>query len=191
MRVEATEADSPIQVKPMNNLAFACMSFVFRIRDFIRPPKDKLLEIGIEPGAQVLDYGCGPGSFSIEAAKLAGDTGKVFAVDIHPSAIASVTQRASGEELTNIVPVEADSPAGLEAESFDVVILYDIFHHFSDPDGMLRDLRRVMKSDAVLSFSDHHMKEEAILAGVTKGGLFELSKKGKRTYSFVKSSEAG
>ena len=175
----------------MNNLGFAAMSFVFTIRDFIRPPKDKLLEIGIGPGSQVLDYGCGPGSFSIEAARLVGESGKVFAVDIHSNAIASVTRRASKEGLTNVVPVEADSPAGLDAESFDVVILYDIFHHFSDPDGMLRALHRVMKPDAVLSFSDHHMKDEAIFDGVTKGGLFELSKKGKRTYSFVKASEDG
>ena len=30
------------------------------------------------------------------------------------------------------------------------------------------------------------MKEDAILAGMTKGGLFELSKNGSRTYSFRK-----
>jgi len=44
-----------------------------------------------------------------------------------------------------------------------------------------------MKPDAVLSFSDHHMKEQAIMEGVTKDVLFELAKKGNRTYSFKKS----
>lgn len=173
----------------MNNFVFACLAFVFKIRDLIRPPKDKLLEIGVKPGDQVLDYGCGPGSFSIEAAKLVGESGKVFAVDVHPSAIESAKRRASKEGLTNIVPIQADSPSGLETESFDVVILYDIFHHFSDPDAMLRELCRVMKPDAVLSFSDHHMKEEAILSGMTKDGLFKLSRKGNRTYSFEKATE--
>ncbi len=175
--------------KPMHKLAFAGMTLIFRIRDFFRPPKDKLLEIGIKPGHHVLDYGCGPGSFSIEAAKLVGEAGKVFSVDIHDSATAAVKERASAESLTNIVPVQADSPEGLDTESFDVVILYDIFHDFSDPDAMLRELHRVMKPDAVLSFSDHHMKEEAILSGVTKGGLFELSKKGNRTFSFQKAKQ--
>ncbi len=170
----------------MSNFAFACMAFVFKIRDRIKPPKEKLLEIGIEPGATVLDYGCGPGGFSIESAKLVGAKGKVCAVDIHPAAIESVKRRASSEGLTNIAPIEADTPAGLETASVDVVILYDIYHHFSDPDGILQELHRVMKPDAVLSFSDHHMKEDAILAGMTKGGLFELSKKGSRTYSFRK-----
>ena len=172
--------------RSMSTIAFAGMSLIFKIRDFIHPPKDKLLEVGIKSGACVLDYGCGPGSFSIEAAKLVGESGKVFAADMQPSAMESVKRRASKEGLTNIVPIEANSPDALETESFDVVILYDIFHDFSDPEKMLKELHRVMKPDAIFSFSDHHMKEQAILSGVTGSGLFELSKKGKRTYNFRK-----
>ena len=175
--------------KPMHKLAFAGMTLIFRIRDFIRPPKDKLLEIGIKPGHHVLDYGCGPGSFSIEAAKLVGEAGKVFSVDIHDSAMESVKQKARAEKLANIVSIQADSPERLETESFEVVILYDIFHDFSDPDAMLREFHRVMKPDAILSFSDHHMKEEAILSAVTKGGLFDLSEKGNRTFTFRKAGQ--
>jgi ubiquinone/menaquinone biosynthesis C-methylase UbiE len=171
--------------KPMSNVGFAGMSVIIRIRELIRTPKNKLLEIGIKRGAHVLDYGCGPGSFSIEAAKMVGESGKVFAADIHPKAIENVRRRAAKEGLNNIVPIETNTPAPLEADSFDVVILYDIFHHFTNPDSMLQELHRVMKPDAILSFSDHHMKEEAILSGVTGGGLFELSKRGRRTYSFV------
>jgi ubiquinone/menaquinone biosynthesis C-methylase UbiE len=172
----------------MNNFAFTCMAFVFRIRDFIKPPGQKLLEIGIRPGDHVLDYGCGSGVFSIEAAKLIGESGKVYAVDAHPAAIASVGRLASKGGLTNVAPIEADTPAAIETESIDVVILYDTFHDFSEPDAMLRELHRVMKPDAVLSFSDHHMKKDAILSGLTGGGLFEMSKKGDRTYSFRKVS---
>jgi cupin superfamily acireductone dioxygenase involved in methionine salvage len=43
-----------------------------------------------------------------------------------------------------------------------------------------------LKSAGTLSFRDHHMKESEISSGVTGSGLFRLSKKGKRTYSFVK-----
>jgi len=172
--------------KPMSNLAFLGMSLLFKIRDFIRPPMDKVMEIGLKPGARVLDYGCGPGSLSIEAARLVGESGTVFSVDMHPNAIESVKRRAAKEGLTNIVPIEANSPDALETESFDVVILYDIFHDFGNPEMMLRELHRVLKPDGTLSFSDHHMNEAAILSGVTRGGLFKLSKKGNRTYSFRK-----
>jgi len=172
--------------KPMSNLAFAGMSLIFKIRDFIRPPKEKLLEIGIKSGAHILDFGCGPGTFSIIAAELVGTSGKVYALDIHPNALKNVQEHASKRKLDNITAIQTDSPAGLESESVDVVILYDIFHQLGNPDGILRELHRVLKPDSILSFSDHHMKDEAILSGVTGSGLFELSKKGRRTYSFRK-----
>jgi len=51
---------------------------------------------------------------------------------------------------------------------------------------VLEELRRVLKPDGILSFSDHHMKENEIVSKVTSRGLFRLSRKGKRTYSFSK-----
>jgi ubiquinone/menaquinone biosynthesis C-methylase UbiE len=68
-------------------------------------------------------------------------------------------------------------------------IVYDIYHMFSTPDRILEELHRVLKPNAILSFSDHHMKENAILSGVTHNGLFGLSRKGKRTYSFVRKGQ--
>jgi len=64
--------------------------------------------------------------------------------------------------------------------------LYDAVHHFSDPDVVLRELQRILKPDGILSFSDHHMKENEIVASVTNDGLFKLLKKGQRTYTFLK-----
>ena len=65
------------------------------------------------------------------------------------------------------------------------MLLYDTFHDLSRPDDVLQELHRVLKSGGTLSFSDHHMKDQEILARVTKTGLFKLSKKGKKTYSFA------
>ncbi|MFC1958135.1 hypothetical protein ACFLVQ_01020 [Chloroflexota bacterium] len=58
----------------------------------------------------------------------------------------------------------------------------------SDPNRVLGELYRILKPNGILSFSDHHMKENEILSEVTSGGLFKLLKKGKRTYSFVKAN---
>ena len=56
----------------------------------------------------------------------------------------------------------------------------------SDPDAILNELHRVLKQDGVLSFSDHHLKEDEIISGVTGRGLFRLLRKGTKTYSFLK-----
>jgi ubiquinone/menaquinone biosynthesis C-methylase UbiE len=58
--------------------------------------------------------------------------------------------------------------------------------NLSQPDDVLRELHRVLKSGSTLSFSDHHMNEKDIITGVTKTGLFKLSTKGKKIYSFSK-----
>jgi hypothetical protein len=43
-----------------------------------------------------------------------------------------------------------------------------------------------LKPDGILSLSDHHMKENEIESQVTNSGLFSLSRKGQRTYTFLK-----
>jgi ubiquinone/menaquinone biosynthesis C-methylase UbiE len=145
-----------------------------------------LREVGIKPGFHVLDYGCGPGSYSIVAAELVGATGKVYAFDIHPLAVQRVENIASKKHVKNVETICSDCKTGLPPNSVEVVLLYDTFHSLSDPNGVLGELYRVLKPNRILSFSDHHMREKEIVSKVTKGGLFRLSRKDKRTYSFVK-----
>jgi ubiquinone/menaquinone biosynthesis C-methylase UbiE len=171
---------------PMSNLHFRFMSLGYKFRDFLLPRINILREAGIQPGFHVLDYGCGPGSYSVLAAELVGKTGKVYALDIHPLAIQRVRDVASKKQLENVETIYSDCKTGLPDRSIDVVLLYDIFHELSDPNGVLGELHRVMKPHGILSFSDHHMRESEILSKVTDGGLFKLSIKGKKTYRFVK-----
>jgi ubiquinone/menaquinone biosynthesis C-methylase UbiE len=172
--------------RPMSDPFFAGMSLLFSVRDWVRPPEKVLEEVDMQKGNNVLDYGCGPGAFSIAAARRVGESGKVFALDIHPKAIQMVKKRAAKEGLENIITILADHPGEIEPESIDIVLLYDIFHMLSDSGGVLKGLHRVMKPNSLLSFSDHHMKEEQILSRVTAENLFSLKQHGKRTYSFVR-----
>jgi len=90
------------------------------------------------------------------------------------------------KQLTNVETILSECQTGLPDNSLEVVLLYDAFHHLSDPDVVLKELHRVLKPDGILSFSDHHMKEKEIVAEVTNSGLFRLSRKGQRTYAFLK-----
>jgi ubiquinone/menaquinone biosynthesis C-methylase UbiE len=74
---------------------------------------------------------------------------------------------------------------GLSDDSIDVVLLYDTFHDLTNPNMVLEELHRVLKPNGILSFSDHHMKENEIISKVMNNGLFRLLRKGERTYSFV------
>jgi ubiquinone/menaquinone biosynthesis C-methylase UbiE len=173
--------------KPMSGSHFRIMSSLFVVRDLFLPRENVLKEVNIKPGFSVLDYGCGPGSYTVVASKLVGSTGKVYALDIHPLAIQKVRTLASKKGLTNIETIQSDCATGLEDESMDVVLLYDILHDLNQPEKILEELHRVLKPGGILSCNDHHMKGNRIITRTTEKGLFALSNQGKKTYNFFKS----
>jgi ubiquinone/menaquinone biosynthesis C-methylase UbiE len=172
--------------KPMSNWEFRTMSWGYIFRDIFLPRRNILAEVGIKLGLSILDYGCGPGGYTVVAAQLVGESGKVYALDIHPLAIRQVQNIAAKKRLTNIETILSDCATGLPDESIDIVLLYDILHDLSEPDEVLAELHRVLKTNSILSVNDHHMKEEEIITKITDKGLFRLSKKGKRVYNFQK-----
>lgn len=174
--------------KPMSNFVFNMMSWMFKLRDFLLPREEVLKEVSIKPGFHVLDYGCGPGGYVAGAAELVGKSGKVYALDIHPLAVQRVQEIAREKQLTNVETIRSDCKTGLPDNSVDVVLLYDVFHGLSNPQAILAELHHVLKQDGILSFSDHHMDENEIIAGITGGQLFRLSRKDGRTYTLVKTS---
>jgi len=178
--------EGSIMDKPMSNFDFKFMLVGYKFRDFFRPRINILEEVGIRQGFHVLDYGCGPGGYIIPLVKLVGESGKVYALDIHPLSIQKVRDIVSKRQLTNVEIILSDWQTGLPDNSLDAVLLYDAFHNLSDPDMVLKELYRVLKPNGILSFSDHHMKKNEIVAAVTNNGLLSLSRKGQRTYSFSK-----
>ena len=170
----------------MRAIDFSFMSLWYKLRDLLAPPESVLAEVEIRPGFHLLDYGCGPGSYSLAAAELVGQSGIVYAADINPLGIERVQKAASGRGLSNIRTIDTDCATGLEGASMDVVLLYDTYHDLAAPDDVLQELHRVLKPGGIPSFSDHHMAEEEIVTGVTGSRLFSLSGKGEKTYTFLR-----
>lgn len=172
--------------KPIPNIAFRSMKLSYKARDLILPRQIILSEAPIKSGDSVLDYGCGTGSYTFIVSKIVGPKGRVVAVDIHPLAITHIKNIIQNRDIKNVETVLTDCDTGLEDESMDVILLFDIFHMFLDPDRNLREMARVLKKDGTLSFSDHHIDEAAIINGMTSSGLFELAGQAEHTYSFKK-----
>ncbi|MBN1224197.1 MAG: methyltransferase domain-containing protein [Candidatus Aminicenantes bacterium] len=169
-----------------SDIHFRLMCLTLRLRDVFIPPLKVLEEAGIKQGDSVLDFGCGPGSFSLAAAALVGEKGTVFSLDVHPRAIKTVNRRSAHRGHTNIVPVFTEGETGLSDESLNAILVYDVFHELEEPEKNLKEWNRILRDDGVLSFSDLHIKEAEILSKVTQGNYFKLDKKGKKTYTFRK-----
>jgi len=91
------------RTEKMSDMSFRGMVFIFKVVDFIYPRINKRVgKFCIEEGMTVVDYGCGPGRYSVKFAELVGENGRVYAVDIHELAIAAIKKRIRKDSLKNI-----------------------------------------------------------------------------------------
>lgn len=162
-------------VRPMPRLIFDMMSFTFRIRDLLKKPHDVLATVGLKPGMTVVDYGCGPGNYTMVAAKLVGATGKVYGVDIHPQAVKSVQRKARG--MQHIEAKLANGyDSGVPAHCADYVLLMDMLHMVPDQDALLAEVHRILKPDGVLFVQVHHMSMTEAQDVLCRSECFEIGK---------------
>lgn len=158
--------------KPMPNVAFRGMAFALRLMEPFKRSRERLTRAGLRKDQIVLEYGCGIGSYTIPAAKIVGDEGTVYALDIHPLAITTVKKRGAKEKLTNIKTILSDWDTGLPDESVDVVLLYDTLHLVRDQQRLLEELHRVLKPGGFLSADHMHTAREEFLETMHKENLF-------------------
>ena len=162
------------------------MAFTLRLFEPLKKPRERLVQAGLRPGLDVLEYGCGAGSFAIPAAQLVGARGSVYALDIHPLAIEAVQKRAREENLTNIQAILSDRDTGLPDQSIDVVLLYDVLHLVKDRQAVLNEVHRVLKPDGFLSADHEHTPRELFLQTMAQGALFSVEKENGNVFRFRK-----
>jgi ubiquinone/menaquinone biosynthesis C-methylase UbiE len=151
--------------RPMSKFGFKAMTLILRVRDLLRPRQKFLNEVGmIKPGTHVLDYGCGPGNYTIATAELVGPSGKVYAVDIHPMAIREVQNKANKKGLRNVQTILTDCKTELDDASIDVVLLFYVLHDFKNPDLIIKELDRVLKPMCILSIIDHKFDNDKVVS---------------------------
>ena len=121
-----TERKSDFLYKMMVNVGMP-------IRNIFMPPEKMLEETDLKPGYQVLDYGCGPGTFSLRIANRVGSEGFVHALDIHPLAKKYIERKIRRKNLSNINVILSDCSTELSENSIDYVIMFDVFHELANP----------------------------------------------------------
>ena len=163
------------KLKPMPDCAFKGMTWLYKFRDLICNPQRRLKKVRLKEGMVVVDYGCGPGSYTIPAAKLVEPKGKVFAVDIQPLAIKAVKEKAARESLTNVEAILVDShDTGIQSSSIDLVLLLDTLHMINDQQALFRELHRLLKPDGLIFMDPGHMKMSRAREIVENTALFTI-----------------
>ena len=123
-------------------------------RDAWQMPDEVMDALGIADGAVVADLGAGGGWFTVRLARRVGPSGRVYAQDIQPQMIESISRRVSREGLANVRTVlgTADDPrlpGGLDA-----VLIVGTYPEFSDPVTLLRRVAAALKPGGRLGIVD-------------------------------------
>jgi ubiquinone/menaquinone biosynthesis C-methylase UbiE len=133
---------------------------------FLNPQK-VVEELGITPGMIVADFGAGSGHFSIEAAKLVGQSGKVYSIDIQKQALEAVRSKAKSGHLSNLQTIWADletpGASKLKGGLVDLVIISNILFQAEDKNQIVQEAKRVLKPKgqaAVIEWLDKIPKSE-------------------------------
>ena len=120
-----------------------------------------LIDIGIEQNHSVIDFGCGNGNYTIPAAKVVGEGGRVYAIDKNKESLDKLMQRSEKIGLKNIERIDVSEriKVPLQEESVDVVLLYDVIHLVGNRRKLLTEMYQVLKTNALISVYPKHHQE--------------------------------
>lgn len=118
-----------------------------RFRLWFHNPR-KLLKKFIRPSMTVLDLGCGTGYFTLEAARLLNNNGKVIAADVQQGMLDILKQKLKNSELGGVIEIHQCQEDRLDlSEKFDFILAFYAFHEMKYIDNVISDLTKIVKPE--------------------------------------------
>ncbi len=125
-------------------------------------------------GETIADVGCGNGTWTFPLARAVGPTGKVYAVDIDPEAIATVRHRVEAEQVENVEVVHSvpDDPR-LPAGRLDAIFMNDVIDWVERRAlaGFLAGIHEALKPDGRVVIRDPSGGADRIIAELYRAGF--------------------
>lgn len=131
---------------------------------WMHDPRKVFNALALERGDAFLDLGCGPGEYVMEAARIVGDSGMVYALDKSGRMVDYVAWEAYSHGAGNVTVRVCDitGPLPLADYSVDVCLLSTVFHipevsrHARD---IFAEVQRVLKPGGRLAIIECKKKE--------------------------------
>lgn len=126
--------------------------------------------VGLVPGRQVLDVGCGTGTLAVALAKCVGPSGWAAGVDASPEMIAAAKAKAVRAKIDVHFEVAAAQQLPFPDAMFDAVTTSLTIHHVPEADRLLavRELLRVLRPGGQLLIAEFQAPTRPISKAVTR-----------------------
>ena len=138
-----------------------------------RRPELVIAAMNLTDGSVVADVGAGTGQLTVHVARAVGATGRVVATDIDASVLELLRQRATVAKVADRVTtrvVAADEP-GLEAASYDAILLSEVDHYFADRERWLAAASTSLRPGGRIVITNRIHHRPGSVAAASKAGL--------------------
>lgn len=126
-------------------------------------PENFLKSLGLKTGMNFVDSGCNDGFFTVPAAKIVGESGKVLAIDTDEKAIAKLNQKLIDNNISNttLMMGRAEDIIAFKNKA-DIILFAMVLHDFEDPVNVLKNSKCMLKKNGHIYDYDWRKNESNI-----------------------------
>lgn len=143
-----------------------------RIRRWLQNPA-KILGSFIQEGMTVLDFGCGPGHFTVDLARMVGRSGRVFAVDLQEGMLEKLRHKIQRTDLEKRIILHKCDPKciGISA-AIDFALAFYVLHEIPDQKRFFQDLSGLLGTKGMVLVVEppFHVSKSAFARSIATAG---------------------
>ena len=144
-----------------------------RVRRWFQNPR-RVLGPYIREGMTVLDFGCGPGFFSLDLASMVGPSGRVIAADLQEGMLRKLRAKSDGTELEARITVHQCEKDRLGVSlHVDFALAFWVIHELPDQRAFFAEIKTILNPQGRLLVVEPpiHVSRKAFEASI---GLAEI-----------------